>query len=98
KTIHLNAELLIENFYNDPIYGALIRITFEDKEWRFIAEVQKNLTKAVIGVTAHRLLNYPTEGPKVILVTRHVTPNIYSAKLNQATHAELNQAVYSHED
>lgn len=74
KTTNLNAELIYAKTYEEPFYRALIHITFDDKDWRFVAKIKNNLTRTTLGAIVHQLDLFRKE--KQLLVTRYVTPNM----------------------
>jgi hypothetical protein len=73
KTAKLNVKIQHKVLY-DP-YGpdATIRITWQDMEWHFVAEVKKTLTRAMLGGAIQQLRRYPK---KAILITTYVTPQM----------------------
>jgi hypothetical protein len=73
KTAKLNVK--IQHKVLDDPYGpdATIRITWQDMEWHFVAEVKKNLTRGMLGGAIQQLRKYPK---KAILITAYVTPQM----------------------
>jgi len=71
EIIGLNAEIITDNFYNDPVQDAYIRFMYKEREWRYIAEVKNNLTYAAIGMAAQRFGMFAMKG---ILITRYINP------------------------
>jgi len=68
STTELIAEVYPEVNPEGP--DAVIRITWQDREWHFAAEVKHILTPAMIGAAVEQLRRHV----KGILVTRYVTP------------------------
>ena len=63
-----------DNGYHEGIYSdAFIRITYEDVELDFAAEVKLGINRATIGVVAQEFFNFQEKG---LLVTRYVNPRI----------------------
>jgi hypothetical protein len=73
KATKLTAEARPDRF--DEPYGpdARIRITWQDMEWNFAAEIKNRLTRAMVGGAVQQLTKYPEKG---VIVTRYVTPQM----------------------
>lgn len=73
KTTKLNVKIQHKILYDPHGPDATIRITWQDTEWHFVAEVKKTLTRAMLGGAIQRLRRYPKKG---ILITTYVTPQM----------------------
>lgn len=73
KTATLNLKAQHKILYDPRGPDATIRITWQDMEWDFAAEVKKILTRAMLGGAIQQLRRYPE---KAILITTYVTPQM----------------------
>ena len=73
KTTKLDVETQHNVIYEPYGPDATIRITWQNMEWYFAAEVKNTLTRAMLGGAIQQLRTYPEKG---LLVTRYVTPQM----------------------
>ena len=73
KTIGLTVHAQPNTFPATYGTNTVIRIAWQDMEWRFVVEFKNTLTRATLGVAVQQLRRFPQKG---ILVTRCVTPQV----------------------
>lgn len=70
KTAKLNIKIQHKVLHDPCGPDATIRITWQDTEWHFAADIKKTLTRAMLGGAIQQLREYPEKG---ILITTYVT-------------------------